>query len=242
MNNGEAHKEPQGDRPRMKATKRAHTRVPARRGSSTGDRKPREERWAELLDVAAEVFFEKGYDATSLQEIADRTGILKGSIYYYINTKGDLLAHLLREAHQTGLGNIEPIARRDDNPVRRLEDMIRAHVNYVCSDRVRTAVFVHERKRLTPEQRKEYLGDEHAYRRLFQGVIMEGQEQGLIDAGLDPKLLSLCLLGSLNSLYQWYRPDGGFNIEKIADHYVAISLNGICKTSRPTAPEAASAR
>jgi AcrR family transcriptional regulator len=216
----------------MKESNVASAGIPARKGGSTGDRKPREERWAELLDVAAEVFFEKGYDATSLQEIADRTGILKGSIYYYINTKGDLLAHLLREAHETGLRNVEPIARRAGSPIERLKDMIRAHVTYVCSDRARTAVFVHERKRLTTEQRREYLGDEHAYRRLFQNVIVEAQGLDLVDDALDPKLLALCLLGSLNSLYQWYRPEGGFGLDKIADHYIAIGIDGMTGKAR----------
>lgn len=205
--------------------------IPTRRSNSTGDRKPREERWAELLEAAAEVFFEKGYDATSLQEIADRIGILKGSIYYYINTKGDLLAHLLREANETGIRNVEPIARREGDPIERLKDMIRMHVRYVCSDRARTAVFLHERKRLSPEQRKEVFGDEHAYRRLFQDVIKEAQTAGLIRKDLDSKLLSLCILGSLNSLYQWYRPNGAYSIDRIADHYIAISLSGA--TTRP---------
>jgi len=200
--------------------------IPARRSNSSGDRKPREERWAELLEAAAEVFFEKGYDATSLQEIADRIGILKGSIYYYINTKGDLLAQLLREANETGIRSVEPIARRDGDPIDRLKDMIRMHVRNVCSDRARTAVFLHERKRLTPEQRKAVFGDEHAYRRLFQGVIKEAQSAGLIRDDLDSKLLSLCMLSSLNLLYQWYRPDGAYSIDRIADHYIAISLSG----------------
>lgn len=200
---------------------------PARRYRTSGDRKPRGERWSEILDVAAQVFSEKGYDATTLQEIATRTGILKGSIYYYINTKGDLLAHLLREAHETGLKNIRPIAEGAGDPVERLEAMIRAHIEYVCTDRARTAVFAHERKRLTEEQRKEFFGDEHAYRHLFQRMIKEGQDQGLIQPNLDSKLAAMCMLGSLNSLYQWYRPNGEFSKRKIADHFVAATLTGI---------------
>ena len=215
----------------MKSPGTSLSTIPSRRSTSSGDRKPREERWAELLEAAADVFFEKGYDATSLQDIADRIGILKGSIYYYIKTKGDLLAHLLREAHETGLRNVEPIAKREGDPVERLKDMIRAHVRYVCSDRARTAVFLHERKRLDPDQRKEVFGDEHAYRRLFQDVIKEAQTAGLVRKDLDSKLLSLCMLGSLNSLYQWYRPNGAYSIQKIADHYIAVSLDGA--TTRP---------
>lgn len=199
----------------------------SRKYPATGDRKPRDERWAQLLEVAAEVFAEKGYDGTSLQEIATRTGILKGSIYYYITTKEDLLAQLVREAHDKGLAQIRPIAAGGGNPIERLASMIAAHIRYVCTDRKRTAVFIHESRRLTSQQRKEYLGDEHAYRNLFQQVIEEGTREGFIDPKVDPRLAALCLLGSLNSLYEWYRPDGGFSIEKIADHFSMTSLVGM---------------
>jgi TetR/AcrR family transcriptional regulator, cholesterol catabolism regulator len=199
----------------------------ARRRRPAGERKPREERWSELLDVAARIFARRGYDATSLQEIADELGMLKGSLYYYITTKGDLLAHLLRSAHEQGIRNIQPIAEGSGNPIERLARMIRAHADYVCTDRDRTAVFLHERKRLTPEQRKEFLGDEHAYRRFFEAVITAGQQGGLVRAELDPKLVALCLLGSLNSVYQWYKPGGEFSSDAIGNAFVMSWLAGI---------------
>lgn len=205
----------------------ATRRAPSRKYSASGDRKPRDERWAQILEVAAEVFAEKGYDGCSLQEIASRTGILKGSIYYYIRSKEDLLADLVREAHDRGLAQIRPIAEGGGNPIERLAGMIAAHIRYVCTDRNRTAVFLHERKRLTPKQIKEYLGDEHAYRRQFEGVVVEGQAAGLIESSANPKLMAMCLLASLNSLYEWYRPQGDYSIREIADHFVRTSLVGV---------------
>ncbi|HEY0311950.1 MAG TPA: TetR/AcrR family transcriptional regulator [Allosphingosinicella sp.] len=198
-----------------------------RRRKPAGERKPREERWSELLDVAARIFARSGYDATSLQDIADELGMLKGSLYYYITTKGDLLAHLLRNAHEQGIRNIQPIAEGAGNPIERLAQMIRTHANYVCTDRDRTAVFLHERKRLTPEQRKDFLGDEHAYRRFFEAVITDGQREGLVRSELDPKLVALCLLGSLNSVYQWYKQSGEFSADAIGDTFVMSWLAGI---------------
>ena len=205
------------------------------RRKSVGERKPREERWAELLDVAAKTFATRGYDATSLQDIADALGILKGSIYYYIKTKGDLLAHLLRNAHEKGIRNIQPIADGPGDPLSRLAAMIRVHTHYVCTDRDRTAVFLHERKRLTPEQRAEYLGDEHAYRRYFEQVLQQGQDAGLIREDLNPKLAALCLLGSLNSIYQWYKPSATFSVDAIGDTFVTSWLSGVSKEARSAA-------
>ena len=69
-----------------------------------------EKRWAEVLDAAEQVFLERGYQAASLKEIATRVGMLKGSLYYYIDTKEDLLFEIVRRAHQSGL---EFIAREE---------------------------------------------------------------------------------------------------------------------------------
>jgi TetR/AcrR family transcriptional regulator, cholesterol catabolism regulator len=211
----------------MSKLQNTESRVSARKPPDRGARKPRDERWAQILNVAAQVFFEKGYDATSLQDIANRTGILKGSLYYYIETKEDLLGNLLREAHEKGLRSIRPIAEGPGDPIQRLAGMIRCHVDYVCTDRARTAVFLHERQRLSPQRRKDVLGDEHAYPNLFQQVIVEGQKAGLIQPRLDPHLTALCLIGSLNSLYEWFQPTGKHSPAVIGEHYVAVGLAGM---------------
>src|SRR6476646_2120443 len=62
-----------------------------------------EKRWAAVIDAAEQVFLERGYQAASLKEIANRVGMLKGSLYYYIDTKEDLLFEIVRRAHQSGL-------------------------------------------------------------------------------------------------------------------------------------------
>ncbi len=72
---------------------------------------PREERWPELLEVATDVFSEKGCEAASLQDIAERLGMLKGSLYYYINSKEDLLYHVINDVHQEGLAKYRGAGR-----------------------------------------------------------------------------------------------------------------------------------
>jgi AcrR family transcriptional regulator len=226
-----------------KSVKASDNTAPARKHKKARDRKPRQERWTEILDVAARTFAEKGYDGTSLQEIANRTGILKGSIYYYINTKEDMLAHLLRQAYETGLRRIRPIAESTQSAAIRLAEMIRAHVEYVCTDRDRTAVFLHERKRLSPEMRRKFLGDESTYGDLFEKVIAEGQKEGSVPAELDPKLTAICLLGSLNATYQWFHHNEQYSVDEISNHFVATTLRGIVRAGSPTArPRAAPKR
>lgn len=121
------------------------------------------------------------------------------------------------------------------HPWNALKAMIEAHARHVCTgtDRARTAVYLHERKR---QQRRKYLGDEHAYRKLFEKAIGEGRGQGLIRPEIAPKLLAICLLGALNSTYQWYRPNGESSMAKISDHFVKGWLEEIAgAAARPAA-------
>ncbi|WP_423143110.1 TetR/AcrR family transcriptional regulator [Parablastomonas sp. CN1-191] len=198
-----------------------------RAATRSADRKPHDVRWAEIVAAATEIFAARGYDATSLQDIADRTGILKGSIYHYIRTKSDLLAHIVRETHEMGLDQVRPIAVGPGSPGAKLEGMIRAHVRFVCENPLRTAVFAHDRKRLDPEQRSAVLGDEHAYRDLFAEVIAAGQAEGTFDPALDVRLSALHLLASMNALHRWWRPGGAISNQAVADHVVATTLFGL---------------
>jgi len=203
-----------------------------RAGGRTADRKPHEVRWAEIVAAATEIFAERGYDATSLQDIADRTGILKGSIYHYIRAKSDLLAHIVHEAHKMGLSQVRPIARGAARPSDKLVGMIKAHVRFVCDNPQRTAVFANDRKRLKPEQRRAVLGNERAYRDLFEDVIAAGCADGTFDPGLSVRLSALHLLAALNALHRWWQPGGAITSEQIADHIVRTTLNGFRGTSR----------
>ena len=124
----------------------AQDRRPAGRSErrAAGERKPREERWAQLLEVATQVFYEKGYDGASLQDIADRLGMLKGSLYYYIQSKEDLLFEVISEVHREGYAVVRAAAASEGDPLDRLERTIRAHVEHACRNLVPTAVFLHE--------------------------------------------------------------------------------------------------
>ena len=199
---------------------------PRAEGRPSTDRKPKEKRWQQILQAAAEVFYERGYDAATLQDIADRVGILKGSIYYYIKTKGDLLEHLLTEVHNEGLEIITEQAQAPGTVFGKLDGMIRSQINYVCRHQAKTTVYLHELKSLTPEKRDSLFGT-HDFRDLFEVIIRTGQEEDLILPEIDPTMTSQAMLGWINSLYQWYRPQPKRPAKLIADHFVTLMLRGI---------------
>ena len=199
-----------------------------RRGG--GERKPREERWSELIEVATDVFYAKGYDAASLQDIADRLGMLKGSLYYYIQSKEDLLFDVIKAVHEEGLANIESLAAGEGNPLERLRDVIIGHIEHECRNLTKTAVFLHELQALSPARQAEIIGDEHAYRRVFVDLLEAGQQAGLIRAEVNPKLASLSILGSVNWVYRWFRTGGEFTAHQIGEQFADLALRGVATT------------
>lgn len=206
-----------------------------RRGG--GARKPREERWSELIEVAADVFYAKGYDAASLQDIADRLGMLKGSLYYYIQSKEDLLYDVIRTVHAEGLANIESLAAGHGDALDRLRSVIIGHIDHECLNMIKTAVFLHELQALSPERQAEIIGDGHAYRRVFVELIEAGQQAGLIRAEVNPKLAALSVLGSLNWVYRWFAPDGEFTSHEIGEQFADQALRSLATPGALVRPQ-----
>jgi len=190
-------------------------------------RKPREERWSELLNVAAQVIYEKGYRAASLQEISDRLGIMKGSLYYYIRSKEDILFAVLQNIHEIGLANVTSLAGQGGTAIERLRRVIRGHILFIAEHLVDTTIFLHEMKALPADRQKEILGGTTSYPKLFRQLIAEGQEEGSIRGALDTELTATIVLGSLNSTYRWMRAGDVEAAERIAAHFGEILISGL---------------
>jgi len=204
------------------------------------ERKPREERWAELLEVATQVFYEKGYDGASLQDIADRLGMLKGSLYYYIQSKEDLLFDVISSVHQTGLAVVTACAEGPGDPLRRLDRVVVGHVEHTCRNLVSTTVFLHELSSLPPVRRQEVLGEEHAYQSVFRTLIEQGVRDGLVRADVEPRLAALSILGSTNWVYRWFRPDGAFPPQVLGAQLADLAIASVATPEALIAHRAAS--
>jgi AcrR family transcriptional regulator len=210
-------------------------RASSRRRES--ERKPREERWSELIQVATEVFYERGYDAASLQEIAERLGMLKGSLYYYIQGKEDLLHEVVNGVYQGGVDNLKRLTAGEGNALERLREVVIGHVEYECAHLTGTSVFLHELDSLPEERRQQIIGDDHAYRVVLTDLLEAGQREGLIRTDIVPKLTALWILGSLNWVYRWYVPGGEFTPKHIGTQFADMIIRGLVTPDAITVEE-----
>ncbi len=199
----------------------SETARPERSGSAT----PRE---AEILAAAARIFREKGYHATSVRDIAESVGLLKGSLYHYIRSKEELLARLFEGALEDTIGELRAIAATDERPSVRLGEMVRTYVTAVARNLDAVAIYLREWRALPPPELARVRSRRRAMRGLFEDVIAEGVRAKEF-VGTDAKLSALAILGMCNWIYEWYRPRGRLRPEQLANELAERAVRSITR-------------
>jgi AcrR family transcriptional regulator len=181
----------------------------------------------ELLAAAAELFYERGYAATSTADIAERMGIQRGSVYYYFDTKEGLLLELIEDVYRHALRSLERVRASDEDAPGKLRALIADHVHAFTERLIPGAIVINESRSLSPHNRDRLRRDAEAYETGIVALIAEGQASGLIRAELDPRLASLTVLGALNWVHRWYRPGDPASAKEIAAQFADVLLGGL---------------
>jgi TetR/AcrR family transcriptional regulator, cholesterol catabolism regulator len=188
----------------------------------------RKRRDQEVIDAAAKVFYERGYADASVQDVADELGILKGSLYHYIETKEDLLFRLLEELHDDVQAILEEVAAEEGlEPLERLALYVRKQVLFDVENLPRVAVYYNDYQRLSPERRAQIVARRRVHERYVTELIEQAQRAGDANSELDARLLSNFIHGAFIWTYRWYRPGGKISREKVADTCAAFVLDGV---------------
>jgi TetR/AcrR family transcriptional regulator, cholesterol catabolism regulator len=195
---------------------------------ANNDGRPIRKREQEIIDAAAEIFRRQGYADTSVQDVADAVGILKGSLYHYIESKEDLLHRMLVEVHEDAHGIVDEVAAMTDlPPLDRLALYIRRHVEYNSRNLTKIAVYYHDFQQLSGERRKEIIGHRKFYEDFVTGLIEEAQERGDVHESVSPRLAAFLALGAMNWIYTWYRPRGKVSPEELGRLCSEVLINGL---------------
>jgi AcrR family transcriptional regulator len=212
------------DKEMAKAKTRPKGRLDANGADGNGKSQRRRQ---ELIDAAAKIFQDKGYEAASIQDIADALGILKGSVYYYIDSKEDLLFAVIQEVHESALANAAKIREFDEDPLTLIRIYVESHVKHVSDNLVKATVFFHDFRSLDPKRREYIVSERDAYDAVLRELIVRAQNDGLICKDIDPKLATLAMLGMMNWIYQWYRVGGGMSSAAIGSQFADLVLAGL---------------
>jgi AcrR family transcriptional regulator len=185
-------------------------------------------RWNEILQAAGEVFHEKGYQAARIEDIAARVGILKGSLYYYIETKEDLLFALSDGAHSSG---VEAIAEGpelgDADAPTRLGAFIERWLVVLDANPPYATVAERDVWRLRGDRYEQVMEKRNRMHGFVRSLIEQGIAEGAFDPAIDPGVATNALFELMNGTRHWYRPDGRQAIDDIAVWYRSFILRGL---------------
>ncbi len=178
-----------------------------------------------VLQVAVEVFNERGYDGASMEDLSKRLGIAKSGIYHHVAGKEDLLRLALDRALDGWWEAAERARALDAPAIVRLETLVRDAVAVLATRLPYVTLLL--RVRGNTEVERAAL----ARRREFDGVVAslveEAERDGDVRTDIDPKLTARLLFGTVNSMVEWYRPTSATSPTALADAVCAVAFDGL---------------
>ena len=202
--------------------------MPKRPRSTKNGKPPTRRREEEVFAAAVKLFNERGYAATSVENVADALGILKGSLYYYIGSKEDLLFRIVSEVHVDARRIVEEaLARKDLDARQRLALYVRNQAEYNAKNVARVSVYYRDLDQLSPARLKEIRARRGEHFRALVALIEEAQADGLIATNVDPALAAHGVLSTIIWPFTWFRASGKVKPAELADFCVGYVLGGL---------------
>jgi TetR/AcrR family transcriptional regulator, cholesterol catabolism regulator len=181
----------------------------------------------EIIAAAAKLFKEKGYHATTIQDVADEVGMLKGSLYYHIKSKEELLYLVTQEPIRELIERQKKLTESDWSPPEKIIEFMRLHLRAFDENYPHLFVFLQEKASLAEPVQAEVAGIHFRYEALLEAILNQGVDSGHFRRELDLKMMAFSILGMCNWMFKWYSKGGRLTIDEIGRHMAEIVLNGI---------------
>ena len=191
---------------------------------------PKENRLAEVYRAAAQIILRKGYDATSINDIANELGMTKAGLYHYINGKKELLFDIMNFGLDELEKEVVTPAQSIIDPAARLRFIIASHARLVTRGDGAITILVDEITALTPAQNRKITHRKRAHFDRLRAVLNKLKSEGMLN-DVDTTVATFSLLGMINWLSRWFKQDGALTEEQIAEEIVKIALNGLLRPS-----------
>jgi AcrR family transcriptional regulator len=187
---------------------------------------PRDRR-AELLNLAAGLFAERGYKNTTVRDIADAAGILSGSLYHHFDSKETMADEILRTFLEELFRDYREIVERESDPRRAFEQLVDASFQAIDRSHAAIALYQNEAKQLRQSPRFAYLDDtDREFREIWLGTLEKGIASGAFRADLDATMAYRFVRDTVWVAVRWYVPGGKLTAEAVSAQYLSMILEG----------------
>lgn len=192
---------------------------------------PNNERLAEIYRTAAQIILRKGYDATSVNDIANALGMTKAGLYHYINGKKELLFDIMNFGLWELDEEVATPARAIGDPAARLRFIVDAHARLVTRGQGAITILVDEMTALTPAQQRKITQSKRKYFDFLRDTLNELKAAGKMQ-DVDTTAAAFSLLGMINWLSRWFQQGGALDEEQAADEIVKIAFHGLLRPGK----------
>ncbi len=180
------------------------------------------------MEIAAELFAERGYKATTVRDIAEASGLLSGSLYHHFESKESIIDELLSSYLDELIATCEEIVSGDIGPKEKFTRLIAAAFWSLREHKAAITVLQNERQQLIALERFSYLRQREArVRKMWLAVIEDGMRHGVFRDDLDPDVVYRFTRDVIWVTVRWYRPDGRLTPDELAGQYVSMILDGL---------------
>lgn len=180
-----------------------------------------------ILQTAIKLFEKKGYHRVSVDEIIEVSGTSKGALYYNFKSKEEILFTIHDRYIQYALEKGYECYNSWNTPIERLAAIIKDLLIGIDKFKASVTIFFQEYRYLTGQYFEIVKENRDKYGQLMLKIIEEGIESGEIRGELPSKILAMAIFGMVDWTYIWYRKNGQYSIEEIADIFVDIILNSV---------------
>lgn len=183
---------------------------------------------ADVIRAGVELFNEQGYDATSVSDLTGRLGLTKSALYHHVDSKEQILQVALEDA----LGGLEQAlqdALLQPTAGQRLRAIIRGAVRVLTDRQPQVTLLL--RLRGNSEIETAALARRRRFDHTVTGLVRDAQSEGIVRADLDAGVATRLIFGMINSVVEWYRPDGPVDPELLADEILQVALGGLAARS-----------
>ena len=183
---------------------------------------------AQILRAAADLFRERGYQASTVDHIAGRLGMSKASLYTHFRAKDEMLAAISRETIEAFTRDLNLVLGSRLDPAEKLRRMVRQHVRFVIANRSFLTVFFGEEANLPPRFARSLAAQKDRYDKGVERIVAEGVRAGIF-RDVPPRLVVFGVLGMVNWVHKWYNPAGRWGAEEISSAFLSLIEGGLLR-------------
>ncbi len=186
-----------------------------------------------IIAAASKLFVEKGFEKTTMEDIANALGVYKGALYYHIKSKADIFYEILIMSLDKSTAILKEVYGTDMDIREKFKAIVRVHFDNIRKYSLEYQILLNERRYMLDKEREKVVRKKmKAYEDFFFKILKEGIEAGVFRKDFDPRIIVAGIMGVGNAVYKWFSFEGPLGFDEMTAAYVDFFLKGVRREER----------